>query len=79
MKRFNQEVNISISVDSIAQKMLESMDQYFRYKENVVEAVISSMLHSGDIHYIFNALNGYTNDIDFKVGDYVYCQPNARS
>lgn len=77
MKRFNQEINISISVDSIAQKMLENMDQSFKHKENVVEAVIGSMLDSGNIHYVFNALNGYTNDIDFKVGDYVYCQPDA--
>jgi len=86
LKQFNQVITVEVSVDSIAQKLLESMNVDFKHAELVTEAVIGSALHSGKLSYIYNALNGFTNDINFKVGDkvrttkkaYMYKTPSSK-
>lgn len=73
MKKFNQVITVEVSVDSIAQLLLQSMSADFKHKELVAETIIGSSLNAGNISYVYNALNGYTNEIDFKVGEEVEC------
>lgn len=69
MRQFNQVITVEVSVDSIAQKLLESINPEFKHAELLTEAIIGTSLDTGKISYLHNALNGYTNEIDFKVGD----------
>ena len=72
MKKFNKQIEISIEVDSIATKLLESFAADFKHREMVTEAIIGNCVHAGGLAYIYNSLNGYDNDINFKVGDVLF-------
>lgn len=74
MKKFNQVISVEVSVDSIAEQLLSQMNPEFKHKELVVESIIGPLLYKDNLSYLYNALNGYTNDIDFKVGEEVMCQ-----
>jgi len=71
MKNFNQVITVEVSVNSIANLLLDSMSPEFKHRENVVESVISRMLNDGSLSYLYNSLNGYSSAIDFQVGDVV--------
>lgn len=69
MKKFNQVITVEVSVDSIAQQLLSTMKEDFKHSELLTEAIIASSLDKGNISYVYNSLNGFTNEIDFKIGD----------
>lgn len=77
MKKFNQTISVQVEVDTIAQMLLSSMDKTFKHSEGVVEAIIGSALEANNIGYVYNALAGFTNEIDFKKGDKVICTETA--
>lgn len=82
MKKFNQDIQITVSVDNIAKKLLDTMTEFFPHKELLVEAIIgSSLAHAGalGVSHIYNALNGYESTIDFTVGQAVYCKETCWS
>lgn len=73
MKKFNQSIKIEVAVDDIAKKLLDTFPQDYKHKEMLTETIISTALNSRNISYIYNALNGYSAEIDFQVGDKVIC------
>lgn len=73
MKKFNQTITIEVSVDSIAQKLLGSFNADFAHKDILAEAIIGAAVNNHTLGYVYNALNGFTNDIDFTVGQTVDC------
>ena len=73
MKKFNKIITVEVSVDSIANLLLQSLAPDFKHKELVAEAVIATSLESNNLSYVYNALNGYSAEIDFKLGDEVMC------
>lgn len=73
MKQFNQNIQIQVSVDSIANKLLSTMKEEFEHRDMLVEAIIGSALNSRTMLYIYNALNGFGNEINFQVGQIVDC------
>jgi len=77
MKKFNQTISVQVEVDTIAQMLLASMDKTFKHSESVVEAIIGSSLEASNIGYVYNALAGFTNEINFKEGDKVICTETA--
>lgn len=76
MKQFNQNIQVQVSVDSIANKLLSTMKEEFEHRDMLVEAIIGSALNSGTLLYIYNALNGFGNEINFQVGQIVECTKN---
>lgn len=71
MKKFNQAITIEIEVDLIASQLLDTIVPLNPHRELIVEAIIGTALESGSLSLIYNAINGFTNEIDFKVGDVV--------
>ena len=69
MKKFNQSISIEISVDSIADLLLNNLHPDFKHKEIVAEAIIGRMMNDNSLGYLYNSLNGYPCNIDFQVGD----------
>lgn len=74
MRKFNQVITIEVSVDAIAEQLLSAMKDDYKHKELVTESIIGSSFSAGKLGFVYNALNGYTNEIDFKVGDVIYCK-----
>jgi hypothetical protein len=70
MKSFNKVIQVEVSVDTIAHNLLETMHDSFPHREMVVEAIIGSASNH-QLGLLYNSLNGYTNDINFKVGDMI--------
>lgn len=68
MKNFNKEIKITITANEIATKLLGEMNPEFKHKEMVVEAIIGSA-NERILTNIYNTLNGFTLDINFKAGD----------
>ena len=68
MKNFNKEIKITITANEIATKLLGEMNPEFKHREMVVEAIIGSA-NERILSNIYNTLNGFTLDINFKVGD----------
>jgi hypothetical protein len=73
MKKYDQVISIEIEVNAIAQMLFNSLNPEFKHKDNVVDAIISPALANGSIGFIYNALSGFTPEIDFKVDDLVVC------
>jgi hypothetical protein len=73
MKQFNQTITVEVSVDSIAQDLLNTMSPDAKHREIITEAVIATALQKDTLGYIYNALNGHLPYINFNVGDEVMC------
>ena len=73
MKKFNQVITVEVAVDQIAMQLLETIAPDFKHRELLAESIIGSSLDAGKVSYIYNALNGYNAEINFAVGDNVYC------
>lgn len=73
MKKFNQVITVEVSVDSIANLLLQSMAPDFKHAVIVTEAVIATAMEKDTLGYIYNALNGYPPAIDFAVNDQIVC------
>lgn len=72
MKLFNQEITVTVSVDTIAQNLLSKMGADEKHAELLTETIVGNLLNSKiGISQLYNALNGYTNEINFKVGEEV--------
>lgn len=73
MPRFNEAIRIDIEIDSIYQKMLDQLPDDYKHREVLAHAIVGSGVENGTISYVYNALCGFTNDVDFKVEDVVIC------
>ena len=71
--RFNQSIKIEIEVNTIFDKLMDTFPVDYKHKEILSHAIIGSSVNSGKLGYIYNALSGFTNDIDFQVGDNIIC------
>ncbi len=81
MKTFNQVITVEVSVDAIAQQLLNTISDSFPHREMLVETIIGCGLQASNLTYLYNSLNGFTNEINFKIGQEVMCsemtyQPN---
>lgn len=75
MKKFNQIITVEVSVDSIATQLLSTINTDEKHRELIAETVIGSLLQSSvGMSQLYNSLNGYTNEIDFQIGDNVVYQ-----
>jgi hypothetical protein len=75
MRKFNQTIRIEVQVDNIASQLLDSINPAFKHREPMVEAIIGTALNNKDtLSHIYNAMNGYLPEINFKVGDIVNCK-----
>lgn len=73
MKKFDRKITITVAVDDIANKLKASFDKAFPHADLVTEATISSLIDSNQgLTNLYNSLNGFTGDIDFKVGQLVH-------
>jgi len=75
---FNQTISIEVSLDDIYRKLMGTFPEDYKHKEILSHAIVGSAMEYGGIGFIYNALNGYTNDVDFKVGDIVVCTSQDR-
>ena len=79
MKIYNKVIEITVSVDTIAARLLDSMKES-PIAKNIVEAVIGTALSTGrGLDKLYNALCGFTNELAYKVGDEiaVHCEAEA--
>jgi hypothetical protein len=73
LPKFDQVIKIEIEVQSIHEKLLNELPEDYKHRAILAHAVIGSAAQNGGLNYIYNALCGFTNDVDFKVGDNVIC------
>lgn len=73
MKKFDQVITVEVSVNSIAEHLLSVIDPQFKHADMLAESIIGTSLEKGTLGYLYNSLNGYGNDINFKKGDKVIC------
>lgn len=76
---FNEVIKIEVEVQSIYEKLLATFPEDYKHKEILSHAIIGAANTHGGIGYIYNALSGFTNEIDFKVGDVVLCTEQERN
>jgi hypothetical protein len=75
MRKFNQSISIEVQVDNIANQLLDTINPEFKHREPMVEAIIGTALNNKEaLSHIYNAMNGYLPEINFKVGDIVNCK-----
>lgn len=75
---FNQTISIEVDVDTIHQKLMGTFPEDYKHKEILSHAIVGSAMEHGGIGFIYNALNGYTNDVDFGIGEVVECTSKDR-
>ena len=79
MKKFNQEINIKISVDYIARKLLDTMCVDYAHKELVTELIVTNMIDSGTISALFSGLHGFLGEVDFQEGQFLLLEEHGYS
>ena len=80
MKQFNKVISIEVSVDSIAKRLLDTLPEDYKHRELVTEAIIGPMASNNNMHAIgvlFNALGGFTNELNFQVGNVVMTKASS--
>lgn len=70
MKNFKKVIRIEIEANQIAQMLLDQMNPEFKHVEIVVESIIGASTDMS-LSLLYNALNGHSAEINFKVGDCV--------
>jgi hypothetical protein len=78
MKKFNQSISIEISVDSIADLLLNNLHPDFKHKEIAAEAIVGRMMNDNSLGYLYNSLNGFPCNVDFQVGDELFSEIGIR-
>ena len=75
---FKDVIKIEVEVNDIYKKLVETFPEDYKHKEILSHAIIGSCQQYGKLAYIYNALAGFTNDVDFKIGDKVDCTEKKR-
>lgn len=74
MKKFQKTVNIRMSVDVIAETLLEKIDTKFENREKIVECVITTLLQEEDaLSYLYNTLTNNMTFSNSQIGDKMFC------
>lgn len=77
MTPFNRTIEISIEVDAIYEKLVSLFPEDYKHRDVLAHAMVGVALNNGGLSYIYNPMFGFTNDIDFLVGDEVICEDKA--
>jgi len=80
MKTFNKQIKITVELDTIANQLLNTISPENKHKEAIVEAIIGRMDANNDnagMTLLYNALSGFSNDVNFEVGDVVSCSESC--
>ena len=72
MKKFDKVITVEVSLDSIAHNMLSKMDKSVINASEIVETILET-IPLEKVQYLYNALNGFSNEINVKVGELFYC------
>lgn len=73
LKQFNKDIRVTVSVDSIAEMLCNSFDAENPHRFMLTNTLIDLGLKHDTLTYLYNNLNGFTNEINFKIGQPVYC------
>jgi hypothetical protein len=77
MKRYSGFIRIEIPVNEIAQKLGATISDDCKHKDQIIDAIILAGIEAKTLHFLHNALNGFTNELDFTPGDTVMCEETA--
>jgi hypothetical protein len=72
LRVYDDTITIVVSVDAIATKFHKAIDKSNPHAVLITEAVIGTAIQNRTLETLYNALNGFTGDIDFATGDLVY-------
>jgi hypothetical protein len=78
MPAFNKTIQIELDVDTINERVLDLLPEDYKHREVLSHAIVGAAMAAGNLTYLCKALHGYTNEIDFKVGDEVICTEKDR-
>lgn len=75
MKKFNQEINFSISVDYVAEMLLNNMAPDAKHRELIVETLIGRMLATDidGIGMLATSIMGIKRNLNFSINEEVMC------
>lgn len=66
--KFNKEISVTVPVDSIAKKLYETMDKTNPHAALITNVIIGTSLSENTINQIYNALNGWKDEVNITVG-----------
>jgi hypothetical protein len=78
LPKFDEVIKIEVPVNQIYEKLKAVFPEDYKHKEVLAHAIVGSTVSHGGVEFVYNALCGFTNDIDFKVGDKVICTEKER-
>lgn len=78
LPKFNKTITIEVDVDDIHKRLQDTFPEDYKHKDILSHAIVGSAVEYGGIGFIFNALNGLPNEIDFKVGEFIVCKEIER-
>lgn len=68
LKKFDKVITVEVSVDMIASQLMKAMDNNNPHAALLVNTIIGSSLSTGKIGFIYNALNGWNDEINITIG-----------
>ena len=66
--KFNKEISVTVPVDSIAKKLHDTMDKTNPHAALITNVIIGTAVSEGTIGQIYNALNGWKDEVNITVG-----------
>ena len=73
MKPWNEDIEISIPVDSIAQQLLATMHESNPHRELIIYNIIGYMKADNKLGKLYSALNGYHKEINIELNKKYMC------
>lgn len=72
MKTFNKVIAVEVSLNSIAQNLLSKIEKSVVNADVIVETIMET-IPMEKLQYLYNSLNGFSNEINVAIGEIFYC------
>lgn len=73
LPKFNKVIHVEVDLDMLHKQLLSTFPEDYKHKEILSHAIVGAAASNGGLGYIYSAMNGHVNEIDFCEGDHVMC------
>jgi hypothetical protein len=76
--KFTETIKMELEVQEIHEMMMATLPEDYKHKEILSHAIIGAAAETNTLVYVWKALNGLSNEINYKVGDIIMCTEEER-
>lgn len=79
LPEFTETIKLEIEVSDIYKRMKNVLPEDYKHRDILAHAIVGSAAENGGLLFVYNALAGFDNTVDFQVGDEIMCSAEERN